>query len=251
MNAYGKLAECYDRLMEHVDFSAATRFYLRMAEKMGWKGQTVLDLACGTGSIMLELLKRGYDATGVDVSQDMLAVADNKIFTAGFTPKLICQNLKDLVLTKQYNLVLCTFDSLNYVLKEKDLARIFKAVYKALTPEGLFLFDVHSEYKMGKVMGNNTFTYAGEDIFYIWRNSYNESKKTQAMKLDIMLREKDNLYRRIEEFHEQRYYPPKTIRELLESASFQVGKEYGDWKFRNPAHQTERIFYVAVKKDSS
>jgi SAM-dependent methyltransferase len=249
MESYHELALVYDRLMRHIDFSQYTDFYMKLAERHKWIQGNILDLACGTGNIMFELLRRGFDVTGVDVSSDMLSEADNKLYQAGFTPQLICQDIRELAVLQQFALVLCAFDSLNYILQEKDLKKVISRVNKALLPDGLFIFDMHSEYKVNEILGNNAFSYEDNDIFYTWQNNYDEKRRLCRMKLDIFTLSTEDLYKRIEEFHEQRFYPIDVVMQLLEAGGFKMLGVYGDQKVKRPSPRTERVFFVARKNE--
>lgn len=247
MDSYRELAGIYDGLMDHVDFGKITDFYLGAARRFNWQGGRILDLACGTGTITLELLKRGYRVTGLDQSQDMLAMADEKIYAAGYQPDLINQNMTKLALPRQYDLVISAFDSLNYLLNEKDLKRTITRVEKCLNPGGMFLFDLHSQYKFQEVFGDRTFTYSGEDCAYIWRNHYQSGRKIAHMILDIFIPTGGGLYRRVQEYHRERFYSTEIITLLCKKSGLKILAVYGDLKYRRPGPRTERIYYVAQK----
>lgn len=249
MKSYSELAKIYDKLMDHINYSYYTDFYLKAARQHGWKGRKILDLACGTGNISLELLKRGYEVQGLDISEEMLMVADEKIFGAGFTPRLYCQNMRNFRLTEKVDLVICAFDSLNYLLKEDDLERTFSCVYAALGEHGFFLFDVHTYYKFNHILGQNTLAYAGEEIFYIWQNNFSAETGICQMNLDIFQKEKGSMYRRFREYHQERYYSEAQLKQLLERNNFSVLGIYSDLEFAAPHPESERSFYITKKAD--
>lgn len=247
MRFYNDLAGVYDRLMSHVDFSAHVDFCLRILSARGWKGRDILEIACGTGTIMLELLHRGFEVAGLDNSPEMLARADRKISASGYVPRLIEQDMRRITVPGSYDLVLCSYDSLNYILQKKELASVFKGVFQALRPGGMFLFDIDSEYRMRYVRGQNTFTFDEEDIFYSWRNDYDIKKQLCTMELDIFVLAGENSYKRFQELHIQRYYSPESIYELLVDSGFKQLGTYADHKRRKPSLLSERIFVLAQK----
>jgi len=248
MKSYCLLAKYYDSLMNHIDYSKAAGFYLDAARHFGWRGARILDLACGTGSIKLELLKKGYAVDGIDISPDMLAVADKKIYEAGFVPNLICRDMRDFRTAKSYDLIICAFDSLNYLLKETDLEMVFSQVYQSLNEDGLFIFDVHSEYKLKEILGHRTFIHVSDENCYIWQNKYKYKTSICNMKLDIFIRKSNRLYERIEEYHRERFYSPQTLESLLAAQGLQVLGIFGDMKLKKPALRTERLYFVARKQ---
>lgn len=251
MRSFQGLAQVYDRLMNHVDFARFTEFYLQAVTRCSGKISNILDLACGTGSISLELLKNGYAVTGLDISEQMLALADQKIYQAGFIPSLSCQDMREFSVHRPVDLVVCTFDSLNYLLKKNDLKKVFARVYQALVPGGILAFDVNSEYKAKEILGQNIYVYDEEEIYYTWQNNYEKQKQLCRMKLDIFVRDQENRYRRIEEFHEQRYYPVEVLSQMLSAQGFIIKAVYGDQRFIPPGPRTERIFFIAEKTTST
>jgi SAM-dependent methyltransferase len=248
MKSYSRMAAVYDRLMEHIDFPGITGFYLETARSFNWDGRCVLDLACGTGNMTLELLKQGYNVCGLDWSQEMLAAADQKIFKAGFSPNLVCQDMRKIKMSRQFDLVLCAFDSLNYLLNEDDLERTLAGVCSLMHESSLFLFDVHTEYKFKEILGKNTFTHQSDDICYIWQNLFNARKNTCSMKLDIFVATGKDAYQRIEEYHEERYYSPELLTDCLIRQGLEVLAIYGDWKHQKPRSKTERLIFVTRRK---
>lgn len=78
MNAYEALAFSYDALTYDVPYEKIAAYFETLLRKSGVEAQTVLDLACGTGSLSVLLAARGYRVLGVDCSEEMLTVASEK-----------------------------------------------------------------------------------------------------------------------------------------------------------------------------
>lgn len=247
MNEYQEIAQVYDLLMDHVDYSQVADFYLEAASLQKLDLRRVLDLACGTGTLTLELLKRGYEVHGIDKSITMLSAADKKIFGQGFTPNLSCQDMRDFEVIGTYDLIVSAFDSLNYIPSEEGLVKVFSQVNKALASEGLFIFDVHSNYKFEEALGTQDFIYSSDDIAYIWQNEYSPQNRECCMILDIFVQSQGSLYNRIQEVHHEYYYPVETLRALLEQEGFNVLAIYGDLSLKELQPNNERIFFVAQK----
>ena len=100
---YGQyLSEVYDRLNSDVDSSQWADFCEKCFERYAeCEVKHVCEIACGTGSVTIELEKRGYKMTSSDLSCDMLSIADNKAFEAG------CKNV---IFAKQD---MCSFTASN------------------------------------------------------------------------------------------------------------------------------------------
>ena len=67
MNAYGALAESYDRLTNDVDYDAVVDFYFAILDREGLCPKTAVDLACGTGAVAIRLAETGLSVIGVDI----------------------------------------------------------------------------------------------------------------------------------------------------------------------------------------
>ncbi len=143
---YHALAHLYD-WPGAMDFSEIlaekTRFRL---EKQGLQpSASVLDLACGTGTIAIELAQQGWDMIGIDASIEMLEQARKK------TPETLKNiqwregDMRTFHLDTPVSAILCYTDSLNHLLSIDDLEKTFRAMHNALLPGGLLLFDVNTE----------------------------------------------------------------------------------------------------------
>ena len=96
MNAYHCLAESYDRLTNDVDYQAVVDFYYEILRKEGLSPRTAADLACGTGSVAMLLARNGMKVTAVDMSEEMLTQAFEKVQDMNHPPRVICQKLQEL-----------------------------------------------------------------------------------------------------------------------------------------------------------
>lgn len=102
---------------------------------------TILDLCCGTGQLASHLNERGYRVYGVDNAAAMLEYARMNAPNAQF----IHSDAQSFTLPEEVHAIFSTFDSLNHVESVEELAAVFRAVYRALLPGGLFLFDLNME----------------------------------------------------------------------------------------------------------
>ena len=146
--SYRPLAAYHDLLMAHVDYEEWVAYVLDrlglpqrvpVDSESGDEPPALLDLACGTGTIAVALAQRGYRVIGVDRSEEMLAVAEEKARRAGVDLFLICQDMRSFELAEQVDAALSLFDSLNYLVEEGDLTRALTQTAAASTRSSLSL----------------------------------------------------------------------------------------------------------------
>lgn len=164
MESYTDFAYIYDKLIDQ-DYEKWADYIEEIFKKHGVKPNLVLDLGCGTGSITNILAKRGYDMIGVDLSPDMLNVARDKALEENLDVLYLCQDIREFELYGTVDAIICTLDVLNYITKPEDLRLVFSLVKNYLNPDGIFIFDINTEYKLKNVLGNNTFVYDENGIF--------------------------------------------------------------------------------------
>ena len=246
MNSYGFLAGCYDEFTTDVDYAAWAEYIQRHFERADLPGSTVLDLACGTGSLTRELSLRGYEMIGVDLSPDMLAQAAEKNRDAeGIAPIFLCQSMDQLDLYGTIDACVCCLDSINYVTDPKKLRRAFQRVHLFLMPGGLFLFDVNTPAKLEGLDGQ-VFLDETEDTYCVWRTEYHRGLCTYYM--DLFDRRRDGAWQRELEIHRQRAYTTEELTGWLRAAGFNDIRTWGDGKLRRPTENEQRIYFSCIRE---
>lgn len=246
---YGRFAYLYDQLMADVPYDKWQKITEDFAKKYQILGRNLLDLACGTGELSCRLSLAGFNVTGVDLSEDMLAVAKAKSETEGLHINFYQQNMVELEGLGKYDFITIFCDSLNYLTSEQEVIQTFKGVEEHLSDEGLFLFDVHSEYKMEHIFKDQTFTHVDEDICYIWNCFDGEFPLSVEHELTFFVSEHSGgKYERVEECHYQRTFPIQQYQNWLHETGFETLQILGDFDKKPPSEESERIVFVARKK---
>ena len=246
MSSYDFLAGCYDRLTYDVDYSAWADYIEKHFAKASLPGRTVLDLACGTGSLTRELALRGYEMIGADQSPEMLAeAAEKNRGAAPIEPIFLCQSMEKLDLYGTIDACVCCLDSVNYVTDPKKLARAFQRVHLFLMPGGLFLFDVNTPEKLAGLDGQ-VFLDETEDAYCVWRAEFSRRICTYFMDI-FRLDPSTGQWDRGEELHRERAYTVEELTTLLEGAGFVDVQTWGERKLRPPKPGEQRIFFTARK----
>jgi SAM-dependent methyltransferase len=246
--SYGEFAYIYDELMRDVDYEQWISFFKERVTHDNKKHPIrVLDIGCGTGEIAIRLAKEGYEVVGVDLSEDMLAVANNKAMEAGVRVEFYQQDMVEISGLDPFDLIVIFCDSLNYLRTEEDVQKTFQNVFKLLKQDGLFLFDVHSVYKMDSIFMDGPFVSSDEEVSFIWNCFEGEHPHSVEHELTFFVKNEHNDdYTRFDEFHEQRTFPIQTFKNWLEEIGFKVIDVLAD--FSNPVQETsERILFTAKK----
>ena len=246
MSAYESLAACYDELTYDIPYEKILTFFERLCAREHVQPRSVLDLACGTGSLSLLLARRGYRVIGADLSSDMLAEAEQKAQALPENrPFFICQPMQRLCLAEPVDAVICALDSLNYVTKPADCRKTFRRVYDALTPGGLFVFDINTPAKLRGLDGQ-VFLDETDDTYCVWRTEYRRGLCTYYM--DLFTLAEDGSWDRSFELHRQRGYSVEQLTQWLEEAGFTEIRTWGDGKLRRPVPGEDRVYFTCIRK---
>ncbi len=248
MSGYADFASFYDRLTGDVGYPQRAGYLTGLLAENGVEKGTVLDLACGTGSLTLELARRGYEMIGVDASPDMLCVARGKCMQAGAGVLFLCQAMEALDLYGTVNAAVCTLDSLNHITDPDTLREVFRRVSLFLEPGGLFIFDVNTPYKHREILGDNTFVYDLEGLYCVWQNAYDAQDDTVDILLDFFEEGEDGSYTRSGEQFAERAYSHETLCALLDDVGLSLIGCYEEMMRTPPQKDTQRAVYL-VKKE--
>lgn len=245
MSQYTGIAEVYDRLID-MDYDGWENFLVEFFNKEGfsYKGKKCLELGCGTGNMTLRLKKIGFEVYGMDISEDMMCVAQEKLMEENLRAVLLNQDMTDFSIDKSFSCIFSFCDGYNYITDENKLVNSFKNVYSHLNDGGYFIFDVSSEYKLKNIIGSKSFTLVEDDICYIWDNFIDGDIIEMYITFFV---KKGNLYKRIEESHIQRAYSCDFLKRCLEKTGFKKINIYNGYSFEKYSPLGERILFVCKK----
>jgi SAM-dependent methyltransferase len=249
--SYDALAPVYDRLNRDVDYAALADYAEECFRRyMKNRPELVLDLACGTGSLTLEMARRGYDMTGVDLSEDMLAEADAKARAAGRKDILFLRgDMTDFELYGTVQAVLCTMDGINHLSRRGELDACFALVANYLEPGGLFLFDLNTPYRFRTVYADRDYVLEEDGALVCWRSRLNGRKDAADFYLTVF-REKDGVWLREDDVTRERAYGLRAVENALARAGMDLLSVSSDTGFAPPSETTERWYLAAGKKGS-
>lgn len=248
MEAYTSFAAVYDVFMDDVPYEEWCEYVCGILQEYGIRDGLVLDLGCGTGTMTRLLAEQGYDMIGVDCSEDMLELAQEKEAGKSLNILYLLQDMREFELYGTVRAVVCICDSINYILEEEELLQVFRLVNNYLDPGGLFLFDLNTVYKYREVIGDATIAENREDCSFIWENTYYEEERVNEYDLTIFRAESKGLYRKYQETHFQKAYDLAVVRSLLERAGMNYITAYDAFTREPPRKESERIYVVAMEQ---
>ena len=245
MNCYDALAGTYDALTGDVEYEKRADYLEKLFTRSKIDVKTVLDLACGTGTMTWILTGRGYEMIGVDASEEMLAAAMEKSGSVeGIAPIFLHQSMPELDLYGTVDAAICCLDSLNYLTRPKDVQRTFERLRLFIAPGGMLIFDINTVEKL-RALDGQVFLDETEDTYCVWRPEYYRGLCTYYM--DLFRLQEDGSWDRTLEIHKERAYTVEELTEWLKNAGFGEIRTYGDMKMRRPAEGEQRIYFSCVR----
>ncbi len=242
-------ASVYDVFTGEVNYEDRAEYILSLLKDNGIAEGSILDVACGTGSLSEQFLKKGFEVVANDISCEMLNIAREKLSVYGDKVLLLCQDMCELDLFGTVDAAVCSLDSVNHLIYEEDVEDAFYSIGMFIRPGGLFVFDVNSVYKHKYVLSDKTFVYEdSEDTFLCWQNSECDEENVVEMYIDIFSKNENGTYSRQTDFITERAYSVDFLKKTLENNGFKVLGIYGDMTTLPPEENEERLYFLAVKK---
>ena len=247
MDSYEALAASYDELTEDGDYEKRADFVEKLFLRAKRPVRSLLDLACGTGTMTELFARRGYTVTGVDYSPEMLAQAQQKLAAINSPPLLLCQSMPQLKLLEKVDAAICCLDSLNYLTEAREVRETFRRLHLFIAPGGTLIFDVNTPEKFLRLDGQ-VYLDETEDAYCVWRTEF--SRGICSYYVDLFNLRPDGAWDRGFEYHRQRCYTAEELTAWLRAAGFTRIRTYGDMKLRRPADGAQRIYFVCERNQN-
>ena len=259
MQPYTGFASVYDLFMDNIPYEEWAEYVQKLLNQYNIKSGLILELGCGTGSMTRQLAGRGYEMIGIDNSEEMLQIARDKGEVSNDNILYLCQDMREFELFGTVSAVISVCDSMNYILSEEDLLQVFKLVNNYLDPQGVFIFDLDTQYAYEEIIGDSTIAENREEGSFIWENTYYEDEMLNEINLTLFIPEQDNpeaegqeknttLFRKQEEVHYRRAYPLDTMKRLIEEAGMEWVAVYDTLTMKKPKKDSERVYIIAREK---
>ncbi len=244
MSSYNVFSLFYDSFTKDVKYPDRAKYILSLFQKFDRQPTLLLDLACGTGNFSTEFARQGIEVIGVDISEDMLAVANDKNSELEKPVLYLCQPAEELELYGTVDGAVCLLDSLNHITNYENFKKAIAKTALFLEPRRLFIFDINTVYKHKKVLANNTFREKQGGVTLDWSNEYDERDDSVTIRLDFTL--KTGIFKKeyyTEEFKE-RAYSEEMIAAAISEAGLELIAIYGEGTEQAPKENSERNIYI-------
>ena len=208
---YKNFAKVYDKFMQHCDYDEWAKLIEGLIEESKVEGKKLLDLGCGTGETLIRL-KKNYECSGLDLSADMLTIANKKLKNKGV--KLFLGDMREFNTGEKYDIIISLFDTVNHLTSIEDLDDLMKSIKDSLNPEGVYIFDVINREFMEKMFPGGIYYDNRKDMTIIWEHF--EEEDLDIVEAVYFVKNKAGHYEKLKEVYEKRIFQEFEIRKIVE-----------------------------------
>ena len=236
MTDYDIFAKFYNTVMG--DRLKSAEKIKAFVEQSNPTARNILELACGTGTIM-KYLAKDYKISGLDLSQEMLAIAMKEMPNSIFCH----QSMVNFEVPEKFDVILCCFDSLNHIIDFNDWQSIFNSSYNHLNDGGVFIFDINTQAKLESHSKAPTWVYSFEENIMLMKvQEFGENIFNWNIK--VFEHQESKQYLLHEENIKETTFPTSKISQALKQ--FKSIKVI-DPKRIKPSKKTERLYFICGK----
>lgn len=239
---YTVLATIYDEMMAYVNYKRWAKYIFTILKREHFENGILLDIGCGTGEFLKKMLKYEFSLNGCDSSIEMLEVAKKKLPQIDFQRS----GLPDLseIPSQKYDIVVCLFDTINYIFGESELETSLNNVFQKLKSPGIFIFDVVTKSYCQEYFHNYFENEVVEkQVAYARESTFDSIMDIQVNNIRIYTR-----HGVFEEVHKQKIYNLQFIEYLiLEKTNFYLIGMLEDFSFQKANRHSGRVHFVLKK----
>lgn len=246
---YSKLADIYDAVMEDVNYELWADFIDALILEHHPDPETILELACGTGSISLYLDElECYDITGTDKSPQMIEKARKKNQSMRCNVDFQVMDFLDIQMEQTFDVAFCVFDSINYLHSPKDILQFLKETQKILNPDGLLIFDFTTPKNSIQAIQylNNEEGYTDNNHRYFRWSSYDASEQIHKneFKIEKLAEDQETVLKQFRETHQQKIYTLQQMLDIIDETAYNIRAKYSGFEFEEADDKSLRITMV-------
>ena len=239
--SYTRLASCYDRIMNHVDYGEWAKYIVRLFKRFGQGVRRVVDGGCGTGSLAYALAEMGYRVVGFDRSLEMVRVARKKSHGP-----LWQGDLKTIGLSRTWDAFLCLYDTIQYLM-EDELTLVLSNVKRVIIEGGLFIFDVVTENHILRYWAHYTERVRGDGWETMRRSWYDKRGRYQHTEFTITSHQEKKIFK---EHHIQRIYRLEELEEMVSRSELRLVGRFDGFTMNPGIESSDRVHFVLRREAS-
>lgn len=164
---YKNFSKLYDKFMEYSDYGAWEQQVEELINLGKPNGKRLLDIGCGTGEFLLRMAKK-YECDGMDLSEEMLTIAQKKLRHRDV--KLFLGDMVEFDTGFQYDIMVSLFDTVNHLISIEELESHLKSVKNSLVEFGVYIFDVVDREFIENMFPSGVFVDNRKDLTCIWEH---------------------------------------------------------------------------------
>ncbi|MDD2907772.1 MAG: class I SAM-dependent methyltransferase [Candidatus Gracilibacteria bacterium] len=204
------------------------------------EAKSILELACGTGTVAKEFVKLGYDVTGLDINEKMLEKAKKNLSKND----LVLADMTDFDLDKTFDVVLCNYNSICHLLTWEEWKKFFSMAYKHLKKDGILIFDINTLFEFESITRDFAQFYTfGDDVVCL-----EMFKKTGYFEwlIKIFSHKEGSDFELITEVVKENSFPISKIEKELKETGFEL-LEKVDYHYGKVFAESERVYFIGKK----
>ncbi len=256
---FGPLAPHYDELMEVVPYDAWVDYVSTLFLWAEHTPHRVLDCACGTGNVSFEMARRGWNVTGIDLSREMIQVAQQKAqsfapddaesqqFVSGDfspAPRFVCDDLTTFDLGETFDSATCLYDSLNYILEPQKLQAAFVHIAAHVQSGGVFVFDMNSDWAFKADLFTQRNLDPRKNLNYEWQADFDTNSRICSVQMEFR-RQVDGRIETFHETHREYAYELSEVKAMLQATGWNLLHAFDAYTMNPPHARSERWYFVA------
>ena len=245
VDPYAQLAHIYDHVMSHVDYKMWAKYIDKLFNWSGTCPNEILDISCGTGSLDWFLVGMGYRMALFDMSMPMVKAAKQKFQKAGCTIPIWVSDMRAFTISNPVQGVICSYDSMNYLLTKNDWDQALQNVLSSLCKGGIFIFDICTEFNSLTNFNNYKDQDGGPGFFFTRQSTYSVRDKIQTNEFRIKLY--TNHQQSYRELHKQKIFSLSEVKTMVEANKLKILGIFEDFTLHVAGERSERVHFVLQK----
>ena len=231
--------------MNHVDYSAWVEYIISILERFHPETRTILETACGTGTLSQKLCQKGYSVICSDISSPMVKKAAVKFKEHGLPVFCFVADISALPVVQKFDAILCLYDSINYFLTPEDFRHAVLEMSTVVADNGLFIFDICTVKNSELFFTGSTIVDTFDTITYERTCRFDRKKSIQENHFCLVLPGN----RKVIESHYQKIYRLEEISQMLDGMPFIELGRFNDMSFVPGTEDSERVHFVLQKNE--